>query len=121
MFIGLRGYGFASLSKVKIKTVIDEIIVIPYVIRVTRPAIIWFTDTFRAETVRMRQNMASPEGEAMRHSYESHLAELKRLYHLQEEAKAKARFKVEQARKEQIPYSEQLAIEICQRVGLGNS
>jgi hypothetical protein len=47
------------------------------------------------------------------------LAELKRLYFIQEEAKAKARFKAEQERKSQIPYSERLAIEICQRIGSG--
>jgi hypothetical protein len=45
--------------------------------------------------------------------------ELKRLYELQEEAKAKARFKAEQARKEQIPFSESLAMEICYRVSAG--
>ena len=45
--------------------------------------------------------------------------ELKRLYHLQEEAKAKARFKAEQARKEKIPFSEWLALEICNRVSAG--
>jgi hypothetical protein len=45
--------------------------------------------------------------------------ELKRLYELQEEAKAKARLKAEQARKEQIPFSESLAMEICNRVSAG--
>jgi hypothetical protein len=63
--------------------------------------------------------MAGREGEAKRHAYESNLAELKRLYHLQEEAKAKAHFKAEQARKEQIPFSEWLALEICNRVSAG--
>jgi acetyl-CoA acetyltransferase len=38
--------------------------------------------------------------------------ELKRLYELQEEAKAKAHFKAEQARKEQIRFSEALAIAV---------
>lgn len=46
--------------------------------------------------------------------------ELKRLYHIQEEAKAKARFKAEQARKDQIPYSEALATEICGRISEGS-
>ena len=46
-------------------------------------------------------------------------AELERLYRIQEEAKAKAAFKREQARKDQIPYSETLAIEICGRISAG--
>jgi hypothetical protein len=46
-------------------------------------------------------------------------AELKRLYQIQEEAKAKAAFKKEQARKDQIPYSETLATEICGRISAG--
>jgi hypothetical protein len=45
--------------------------------------------------------------------------ELKRLYELQEEAKAKAHFKAEQARKEQIRFSEALAMELCHRVAGG--
>jgi hypothetical protein len=45
--------------------------------------------------------------------------ELERLYHLQEEAKAKAHFQREQARKEQIPFSEALVTEICDRVAGG--
>ena len=46
-------------------------------------------------------------------------AELERLYRIEEEAKAKAAFKIEQARKDQIPYSETLAIEICERISAG--
>ena len=45
--------------------------------------------------------------------------ELKRAHDLQEEAKAKAWFKREQARKDQIPYSESLATEICERISAG--
>jgi hypothetical protein len=48
-----------------------------------------------------------------------HKAELKRLYRIQEEAKAKAAFKIDEARKDQIPYSEALAIEICGRISAG--
>ena len=48
-----------------------------------------------------------------------HKAELKRLYQIQEEAKAREQFKREQARKDQIPYSEALATEICNRVASG--
>jgi hypothetical protein len=48
-----------------------------------------------------------------------HKAELKRLYQIQEDAKAKAAFKKDQARKDQIPYSETLAIEICGRISAG--
>jgi hypothetical protein len=59
------------------------------------------------------------EGLEKRRRHENDLAELKRLYHLQEEVKAKARFKAEQARKEQIPFSEWLALEICNRVSAG--
>ena len=69
------------------------------------PERIWWTDD---------PNMR----EAKRVYYEEK-AELKRLYQLQEEAKAKAHFKREQARKEQIPFSEQLAMEICHRVSAG--
>jgi hypothetical protein len=46
-------------------------------------------------------------------------SELKRLYQIQEDAKAKEQFKREQARKDQIPYSEALAIEICGRISAG--
>jgi hypothetical protein len=46
-------------------------------------------------------------------------AELKRLYQIQEDAKAKEQFKREQARKDQIPYSEMLATEICGRISAG--
>jgi hypothetical protein len=45
--------------------------------------------------------------------------ELKRLYHLQEDAKARAHFKREQERKDAIPFSEKLAVEICNRVSGG--
>jgi hypothetical protein len=45
--------------------------------------------------------------------------ELERLYHLQEEAKAKAHFQREQARKDAILFSEKLAMEICQRISGG--
>jgi hypothetical protein len=45
--------------------------------------------------------------------------ELKRLYQIQEDAKAKEQFKREQARKDQIPYSEALATEICSRISAG--
>jgi hypothetical protein len=44
---------------------------------------------------------------------------LKRLYQIQEEAKAKEQFKREQARKDAIPYSETLATEICGRISAG--
>jgi hypothetical protein len=46
-------------------------------------------------------------------------AELKRLYQIQEDAKARAHFKREQARKDKIPYSEALAIEILGRISAG--
>jgi hypothetical protein len=46
-------------------------------------------------------------------------AELERLYRIQEEAKAKEQFKREQGRKDQIPYSETLATEICGRISAG--
>jgi hypothetical protein len=48
-----------------------------------------------------------------------HKAELKRLYQIQEDARAGEHFKREQARKDQIPYSEALAMEICQKIGSG--
>ena len=48
-----------------------------------------------------------------------HKAGLKRLYQIQEEAKAKSAFKREQAWKDQIPYSETLATEICGRISAG--
>jgi hypothetical protein len=63
--------------------------------------------------------MPGHEGDAKRRRYESELEELKRLYQLQEEAKARAHFKREQARKELIPYSEALATEICGRISAG--
>jgi hypothetical protein len=62
---------------------------------------------------------AHPEGREAKRAYYAEREELKRLYELQEEAKAKARFKAEQARKEQIPFSESLAMEICNRVSAG--
>jgi len=51
--------------------------------------------------------------------YYEQKAELKRLYELQEQAKAKAQFKREQARKDAIPYSEELCEEICKRISAG--
>jgi hypothetical protein len=66
---------------------------------------IWWTD--------------QPEGREAKRAYEAELAELKRLYHLQEEAKAKAHFQREQARKDAIPFSEKLAVEICGRISGG--
>jgi hypothetical protein len=60
-----------------------------------------------------------PEGRDSKREYEYELKELERLYHLQEEAKARAHFKREQARKELIPYSEALATEICSRISSG--
>jgi hypothetical protein len=60
-----------------------------------------------------------PESVAMHKEKLRHREELKRLYELQEEAKAKAHFKAEQARKEAIPFSESLAMEICNRVSAG--
>jgi hypothetical protein len=48
-----------------------------------------------------------------------HRDELKRLYEIQEEAKARVRYKAEQVRKNQIPYSEQIATEICGRISDG--
>lgn len=46
--------------------------------------------------------------------------ELKRLYEIQETLKAKALYKAEQARKDQIPYSEKLVTEICERISAGD-
>jgi hypothetical protein len=60
-----------------------------------------------------------PESVAMHKEKLRQREELKRLYELQEEAKAKAHFKAERARKEQIPFSESLAMEICNRVSAG--
>jgi hypothetical protein len=60
-----------------------------------------------------------PEGREAKRRYEEELAELKRLYHIQEEAKAKAHFKREQERKDAIPFSEKLAVELCHRVAGG--
>ena len=75
------------------------------------------------------EDFATPDGEfyisddpvsvAMHKERMRQREELKRLYELQEEAKAKAHFKAEQARKEQIPFSESLAMEICHRVSAG--
>jgi hypothetical protein len=48
-----------------------------------------------------------------------HKAELKRLYQIQEEAKAREHFKREQARKDLIPYSEAIASAICGRISAG--
>jgi hypothetical protein len=69
------------------------------------PERIWWTD--------------HPEGREAKRAYYAELEELKRLYELQEEAKAKAHFKAEQARKEQIQFSESLAMELCHRVAGG--
>jgi hypothetical protein len=69
------------------------------------PERIWWTD--------------HPEGREAKRAYYAEKEELKRLYELQEEAKAKAHFKREQLRKEQIPFSELLAVEICHRVSAG--
>ena len=60
-----------------------------------------------------------PDGIKQRDEALRRKAELKRLYQIQEEAKARAFFKKEQARKEQIPYSEALASEICGRISAG--
>ena len=69
------------------------------------PERIWWTD--------------HPEGREAKKAYYAEKEELKPLYELQEEAKAKAHFKREQARKEAIPFSESLAMEICHRVSAG--
>lgn len=61
----------------------------------------------------------TPEGEAELRAYQNELEELKRAYELQEEAKAKAHYIREQARKNQIPYSEALVTEICERISAG--
>jgi hypothetical protein len=60
-----------------------------------------------------------PVSEAKYHAYIHEKEELKRLYELQEAAKAQAHFNAEQERKSQIRYSERLCEEICQRVGGG--
>ena len=59
------------------------------------------------------------EGDEKKRQYRAELAELKRLYEIQEAAKAKAAFKREQERKDAIPYSEPLAAEICKRISAG--
>jgi hypothetical protein len=69
------------------------------------PERIWWTD--------------QPEGREAKRAYYAEKEELKRLYGLQEEAKAKAHFQREQARKDAIPFSEKLAVEICHRVASG--
>jgi Bacteriophage Sf6, terminase small subunit-like len=69
------------------------------------PERIWWTD--------------HPEGREAKRAYFAEKEELKRLYELQEEAKAKAHFKAGQLRKDVIPFSESLAIEICHRVSAG--
>jgi hypothetical protein len=61
----------------------------------------------------------SPEGHVAKRKYYAERDELKRLYHVQEEAKAKAAFLREETRKEQIPFSEAIALEICKRVSAG--
>jgi hypothetical protein len=60
-----------------------------------------------------------PESVAMYKEKVRQREELERLYHLQEEAKAKAHFQREQARKDAIPFSEKLAMEICGRISGG--
>jgi hypothetical protein len=52
-------------------------------------------------------------------AYFAEKAELKRLYEIQEAAKVKEYFLREQARKDAIPFSEAIAIEICNRVSAG--
>ena len=69
------------------------------------PERVWWTD--------------DPTQREAKRRYEAELRELERLYHMQEEAKAKARFKAEQAIKDAIPFSEALALEICHRVSAG--
>ena len=61
----------------------------------------------------------TPEGDREQREYRAELAELKRLYEIQEATKAKARAKREQARKDAIPYSQQLVAEICKRITAG--
>jgi hypothetical protein len=60
-----------------------------------------------------------PESVAMHNEKVRQREELKRLYHIQEEAKARAHFKREQERKDAIPFSEKLAMELCHRVAGG--
>ena len=62
---------------------------------------------------------ADREGDEEKRQYRAELEELKRLYEIQETAKAKAAFKREQERKDAIPYSESLAAEICKRICAG--
>jgi hypothetical protein len=61
----------------------------------------------------------TPEGKEDERRYFAERKELERLYHIQEDLKAKAHFKREQARKDAIPYSEALATEICGRISAG--
>jgi hypothetical protein len=68
------------------------------------PEMIWWTDS---------------EGREAKRAYYAEKAELKRLYEVQEEAKARARFEAEQLRKDTIPFTESLATEICNRVASG--
>ena len=60
-----------------------------------------------------------PDAEKQRDEARRQRAELERLYRIQEDAKAKALFKKEQARKDEIPYSEDLVTEICGRISAG--
>jgi hypothetical protein len=59
------------------------------------------------------------DGEERARAYSRRLEDLKRRYEEQEETKARIKFKRKQARKEQIPYSETLAEEICRRIRAG--
>jgi Bacteriophage Sf6, terminase small subunit-like len=65
------------------------------------------------------RQFCGPDAEKQRDEARRQRAELERLYQIQEDAKAREAFKKEQARKEQIPYSETLAIEICGRISSG--
>jgi len=58
-------------------------------------------------------------GEEKRKAYFRERNELKRRYEEQEESKANARLKREQAAKNAIPYSEELVTEICGRISAG--
>jgi hypothetical protein len=60
-----------------------------------------------------------PDGDAQKKRDREEREELRRLYHIQEDLKAKAHAKREEARKDAIPFSEALALEICHRVSAG--
>jgi hypothetical protein len=61
------------------------------------------------------------DGGRAKREYERELKETECLYHLQEEAKAKAHFQREQARKELIPYSEPWLLRYAVVSALGSS